>query len=87
MIKSFSNTMDGYPMQVHLLVSHIPVDMHNFLIDFGVMIRKDPNLDEAANLAMLGEYTAINVKSFHHDVAIWNNKCIIDNPLMCDGGA
>ena len=24
-------------------------------------------------------------ESFHQDVAIWNNKCIIDNPLMCDG--
>ena len=85
MTTTMTGSMDGHPMQVHLLVSHIPVDMHNFLINFGVMIRKDPKLDEIANLAMLDEYTALNVESFHQDVAIWNNKCIIDNPLMCDG--
>lgn len=26
-----------------------------------------------------------NIESFHQDVAVWNNKCIIDNPLLCDG--
>ena len=59
--------------------------MENFIINFGVMMKKDPAISEAGNKAMVEEYTEKNIESFHQDVAIWNNKCIIDNPLMCDG--
>jgi len=85
MTTTMTGDMDGHPMEVHLLVSHIPVDMNNFIINFGVMMKKDPNQSEAGNKAMVEEYTEKNLESFHQDVAIWNNKCIIDNPLMCDG--
>jgi 3-ketosteroid 9alpha-monooxygenase subunit A len=85
MTTTMTGAMDGTPMTVHLLVSHIPVDMDNFIINFGVMMRKDPQASEAENKAMVEAYTEKNIESFHQDVAIWNNKCIIDNPLMCDG--
>ncbi len=85
MTTTMTGSMDGHPMTVHLLVSHIPQDMGNFLINFGVMMKKDPNASEQENQAMVEEYTRLNIESFHQDVAIWNNKCIIDNPLMCDG--
>jgi 3-ketosteroid 9alpha-monooxygenase subunit A len=85
MTTTMTGLMDGHPMTTHLLVSHIPVDMHNFIINFGVMMKKDPTISEAGNKAMVEEYTEKNIESFHQDVAIWNNKCIIDNPLMCDG--
>ena len=75
----------GFIISLGLLVSHIPVDMGNFIINFGVMMKKDPNISAAGNKAMVEEYTEKNIESFHQDVAIWNNKCIIDNPLMCDG--
>ena len=77
--------MNSHPMKVHLLVSHIPIDMYHFIINFGVMLKKDPNASEAENKAALEAYNQKNLESFHQDVAIWNNKCIIDNPLMCDG--
>ena len=85
MTTTMTGKMEGRPMTVHLLVSHVPVDMHNFVINFGVMMEKDPSLSETQNKAMVEAYTEKNVESFHQDVAIWNNKCIIDNPLMCDG--
>jgi 3-ketosteroid 9alpha-monooxygenase subunit A len=49
------------------------------------MMRKDPARSESQNKAMVEDYTQKNLVSFHQDVAIWNNKCIIDNPLLCDG--
>ena len=49
------------------------------------MARKQPGATEEENKAMVEDYTEKNIESFHQDVAIWNNKCIIDNPLMCDG--
>lgn len=85
MTTTMTGMMDGHPMTVHLLVSHIPVDMGNFIINFGVMMKKDPDASEAENKAAVEAYTEKNIESFHQDVAIWNNKCIIDNPLMCDG--
>ena len=45
----------------------------------------DTTLSEAQNKAMAEPCTEKNIESFHQDVAIWNNKCVIDNPLMCDG--
>jgi 3-ketosteroid 9alpha-monooxygenase subunit A len=85
MTTTMTGMMDGHPMKVHLLVSHIPNDMSQFTINFGVMMRKDPKASKAQNKAMVEEYMEKNIESFHQDVAIWNNKCIIDNPLMCDG--
>ncbi len=85
MTTTMTGLMDGRPMKVHLLVSHIPTDMNEFTINFGVMMKKDPNASKAQNAAMVQEYKDLNIESFHQDVAIWNNKCIIDNPLMCDG--
>ena len=85
MTTTMTRDMDGRPMTVHLLVSHIPVNMNQFVINFGVMMKKDPDVSDAQNKAMVEAYTEKNIESFHQDVAIWNNKCIIDNPLMCDG--
>lgn len=85
MTTTMTGSMDGHPMKVHLLVSHIPVDMYNFIINFGVMLKKDVDASEEENKAALEAYNQKNLESFHQDVAIWNNKCIIDNPLMCDG--
>ncbi len=85
MTTTMTGKMDGEPMTVHLLVSHIPRDMYHFTINFGVMMKKNPDLSEAENKAAVEAYTEKNIESFHQDVAIWNNKCIIDNPLMCDG--
>ena len=85
MTTTMTGTMDGHPMKVHLLVSHVATDKENFVINFGVMMKKDPQASEEENKAMVESYTEKNIESFHQDVAIWNNKCIIDNPLMCDG--
>jgi 3-ketosteroid 9alpha-monooxygenase subunit A len=85
MTTTMTGIMDGHPMMVHLLVSHIPSDMGNFLINFGVMVKKAEGASDAENKAIAEAYMERNIESFQQDVAIWNNKCIIDNPLMCDG--
>ena len=48
-------------------------------------VRERLALAKAQNAAMVQQYMELNIESFHQDVAVWNNKCIIDNPLMCDG--
>ncbi|WP_206613597.1 Rieske 2Fe-2S domain-containing protein [Parahaliea mediterranea] len=85
MTTAMTGSMEGQPMAVHLLVSHIPVDTNNFIINFGVMMKKSATHNAEENRALLAAYTEKTLESFHQDVAIWNNKCLIDNPLLCDG--
>jgi 3-ketosteroid 9alpha-monooxygenase subunit A len=33
----------------------------------------------------LDSYFDANIEAFQQDVAIWQNKIRVDNPLMCDG--
>jgi len=49
------------------------------------MVKKAPGSSDIENKAMAEAYMEKNIESFQQDVAIWDNKCIIDNPLMCDG--
>lgn len=85
MTTTMTGAMDGTPMIVHLLVSHVPVHTELFHINFGVMIKKVAGMSEEQSAAMLEEYFKININAFQQDVDVWNNKIRVDNPLMCDG--
>lgn len=85
MTTTMTGSMDGDPVTTHLLVAHVPVHMEKFDIRLGVMLKKNPNLNEKQNQAMVDEYTQKSIESFIQDVEIWNNKIRVDNPLMCDG--
>jgi 3-ketosteroid 9alpha-monooxygenase subunit A len=52
MTTTMTGIMDGHPMIVHLLVSHVPVNMGNFIINFGIMIKKAEGASEVENKAM-----------------------------------
>ena len=85
MTTTMTGAMDGTPMTVHLLVSHVPVHTELFHINFGVMIKKVEGLSDEASQEMLDGYFQTNIDAFQQDVAVWNNKVRVDNPLMCDG--
>jgi 3-ketosteroid 9alpha-monooxygenase subunit A len=85
MTTTMTGAMDGTPMIVHLLVSHVPVHTELFHINFGVMVKKVEGKSEAESKAMLDQYFDTNIAAFQQDVDVWNNKVRVDNPLMCDG--
>ncbi len=85
MTTTMTGSLDGKPVRVHLLVSHVPVDMEHFHIRLGVMMEKDAALSDEENQARVEIYTQMSIDSFIQDVEIWNNKARIDNPLLCDG--
>lgn len=85
MITKMTGMMDEQPMKVNLLVSHIPVDTGKFFINFGVRMQKNPALTEKQNQTMVAEYTQQTITSFEQDVEIWDNKVLVDNPILCDG--
>ncbi|MDN5892811.1 MAG: 3-ketosteroid-9-alpha-hydroxylase subunit A [Nocardioides sp.] len=67
-----------------LINCHYPVDANTFVLQYGVIVKKLPGLDDAAAEAMarkMGDFIKIG---FEQDVEIWKNKTRIDNPLLCE---
>ena len=85
MTTTMTGMMNGEHVTTHLLVSHLPISTEEFDIRFGVMLKKNPALTEEENKQGVEQYTAMSIESFEQDVAIWDNKVRVDNPLMCDG--
>jgi 3-ketosteroid 9alpha-monooxygenase subunit A len=85
MTTTMNGSMDGKPMNVHLLVAHVPLNTECFHINFGVMLQKVPGVSAEQNQKLLEEYLQANIVSFKQDVDVWDNKVRVDNPLLCDG--
>ena len=67
-----------------LINCHYPVDENTFVLQYGVMVKKLPGLDDEQSTAMaqrMGDFIRIG---FEQDVQIWRNKARIDNPLLCE---
>ena len=77
--------MEGMDVTSRLLVSHVPVHTECFDLRFGVKVKKDPNLSDEENIAMVKSYVEANRIAFFQDVEVWHTKIRVDNPLMCDG--
>ena len=78
-------TMKTDVAKSRLLVSHLPINHTNFLIQFGCMVEKDPNSSEEENQEYVQGYIDANLLAFGQDVSIWHNKIYIENPIMCSG--
>ena len=67
-----------------LINCHYPVDANSFVLQYGVVVKKLPGLDDAEAEAMarkMGDFIRLG---FEQDVEIWKNKARIDNPLLCE---
>lgn len=73
--------------QIHsiLLNCHVPIDLNSFALRYGVLVKKIPGLSEEQNRAMAQAYVEQAKQAFYEDVAIWDSKIRIDNPLLCEG--
>lgn len=67
-----------------LFLSILPITPGRFRLGMGVLTRKRPDLDEAANRRRhLDNYEMLRGATFQ-DVRIWQRKTRIDNPLLCE---
>ncbi|QIK76156.1 Rieske 2Fe-2S domain-containing protein [Nocardioides piscis] len=67
-----------------LINCHYPIDANSFVLQYGVIVKKMPGLDDAEAEAMarkMGDFIRLG---FEQDVAIWKSKARIDNPLLCE---
>jgi 3-ketosteroid 9alpha-monooxygenase subunit A len=67
-----------------LITAHYPVSPTSFVLNYGMVMRKKPEFDDATN-DMIAAKMLENIGSgFMEDVKIWKNKARIDNPLLCE---
>lgn len=66
-----------------LINAHIPIDADNLLLRFGVIVKAG----EGATLPpeVLEAHVAAARDGYFEDVAIWENKCWRDQPVLADG--
>lgn len=80
-----SAVQDGNTVESRLLVSHLPLTMTSFQINFGVMVKKVPGMSKEEEDTFVQGYVDANNYAFGQDVAIWENKIYIPDPVVCDG--
>ncbi len=77
--------LDGDMVYSILFLGILPIEPKRFRLSMGVLTRKDPRLDAAANVARHAQNFEWLRFSTFQDVAIWKGKARIDNPLLSDG--
>ncbi|WP_308220344.1 Rieske 2Fe-2S domain-containing protein [Pimelobacter simplex] len=67
-----------------LINCHYPVDTDSFVLQYGIIVKKPQGVSDeyaSASAATMGDFIKTG---FEQDVAIWQNKTRIDNPLLCE---
>lgn len=84
-ITEMKGEMGGFPIDSILLNCHVPIGLNSFDLRFGMLVRRLLGVAEEQNRQIAGAYITAIQQGFYQDVAIWDNKIRIDNPLLCDG--
>ncbi len=67
-----------------LITCHYPVSNNSFVLNYGMVMRKKPEFDDATNEMIARKMLDGIGSGFLEDVKIWKNKTRIDNPLLCE---
>lgn len=67
-----------------LINAHYPIDQHSFMLLLGLSTRYNPEKSTEENEDAARRIAKKFRDGFFQDVAIWENKTRIDNPLLCD---
>jgi 3-ketosteroid 9alpha-monooxygenase subunit A len=84
-ITEMKGEMGGFPIDSILLNCHVPIHLNCFDLRFGMMVRKMEGIGEEQGKMIADAYIKGIQQGFYQDVAIWDNKVRIDNPLLCEG--
>jgi 3-ketosteroid 9alpha-monooxygenase subunit A len=84
-ITEMKGEMGEFLIDSILLNCHAPIDLNSFDLRFGMLVHRMPGLSEDQNREIAKAYIKAIQEGFYQDVAIWDNKVRIDNPLLCKG--
>ncbi|GAB2854922.1 Rieske 2Fe-2S domain-containing protein [Actinoallomurus bryophytorum] len=84
MIDELTYNYDTMDVRTTLINCHYPIDENSFVLQYGIIVKKQDGLDEKAAMEVAGTQASYVKKGFEQDVQIWKNKARIDNPLLCE---
>ncbi|MFI6516149.1 Rieske 2Fe-2S domain-containing protein [Spirillospora sp. NPDC050679] len=84
MIDYLWNEAEGTTVETVLINCHYPISRNSFMLQWGVIVKKFPGMDDATADAMAAQVAEGVGLGFMQDVEIWKNKAPVDNPLLCD---
>src|SRR5215469_5773725 len=84
-ITQMRGEMGGFSVDSVLLNCHVPVTLKSFDLRFGMIVRKMKGMTDEMSKQVCDAYIGAIQQGFYQDVAIWDNKVRIDNPLLCEG--
>ena len=74
----------GFGTEVILLNTHLAPGPNSFTLQYGICVKKPEGLDDATVKYIADAYTESFGTGFLQDVAIWENKAPVQNPLLCE---
>jgi len=75
---------NGFTLETVLINCHYPVSPTSFVLQWGVMVKKIPGVDDATSDKIARKLSRSYGVGFEQDVEIWRNKTPIENPLLCE---
>jgi 3-ketosteroid 9alpha-monooxygenase subunit A len=84
MIDELTYNYDTMDVRTTLINCHYPIDENSFVLQYGIIVKKQDGLDEKAAMEVAATQASYVKKGFEQDVQIWKNKARIDNPLLCE---
>jgi 3-ketosteroid 9alpha-monooxygenase subunit A len=82
MINYLTNEYHGLTVEAVLINCHYPVDANNFVLQYAVMVKRMPGVDDATATLIAGKFAESFKVGFLQDVEIWKHKTRIENPLL-----
>jgi len=74
----------GFITEVVLINCHIPTGSDSFTLMYGIAVKKPEGLDDKTTAFIAQKYADMFGDGFLQDVAIWENKVPVQNPLLCE---
>jgi 3-ketosteroid 9alpha-monooxygenase subunit A len=84
MINWLWNDFKGTTIESVLVNCHYPIDTNSFVLQYAVMVKKLPGVDDEMANKIAGKFAKSFSAGFLQDVEIWKNKTRIDNPLLSE---
>ena len=84
MINWLKNDFKGTEIESVLINCHYPIDKTSFVLQYAVMVKKLPGVDDEMANVIAGKFSKSFSVGFLQDVEIWKNKTRIENPLLSE---
>ena len=84
MINWLDTDYKGFLTKVILINCHVPTGPNSFNLQYGLVVEKPEGVDEKTATYIGKKYSEMFSEGFLQDVAIWQDKAPVQNPLLCE---